>query len=285
MPRFSFVLVSLVALAATALPGAAQLGPEAPRPGAGVRELTLRKTPGTRVEYFRLDRMPDSEDADGARRRAPVGVVQWMRGPLAPRSSGSSGSSGAAGPDGGAPRRAASAQGTPPTRAGWRTAYEVLLFEERTRVLSTERLTPELRELVFREVRDRSGRTVYLAWPPTGPITTTDTVGADIFRREIQLDGDAALPLSAVELARRGETWEGAMPVFEPLSNDFELQWADLQPVPGGRVLRLNREGGRTAATYRFEGDRLVSFEWQRGGLVATAIPVDEFQRWAAVMP
>ena len=232
-----------------------------------VREVTISLPEGTRIEYFRLD-LPSPD----GRRSPPVGVARWITG--------------------------ADPGATVEDGKAWRSELELVLFAEKTRVVHTERISTTRRELVFRELRDRSGRTVRFVWTPDQKAVCTDASGGEVRRREFDLRGGAALPLTLVDVVRRGGQWHGDVRVFEPLAAELDLMTpivtrleAGLDPRAMGsasetsvsgakRVLELWRADGLNAGSYRFDGEALVSFAWQAGGPVATAIPADEFERW-----
>ncbi len=234
------------------LPFAAQKNPQR-NGGEAVRAVVLEAPEGTRVEYFRLDRQGD---------RAPIGLVRWISGP------------------------------DPETEGGWRVENDILFLSEATRVQHTERLHPFDRKLVWREVRERSGRTVRLQWTPEGSPVSYDTVGGPIRRRDLAARGKELLPLALVEFVRSGEQWwSGNFRVFQPLANDFEdLDVRVEEQGYGERVLELRRKEGATGeeiltGRYHFRNGALVLFQWQPGGPVATPIDPVEYERLRGAAP
>jgi len=211
-----------------------------------VREVLVAHPRGTTVEFFRLDLVGDS----GAAATTPAGTVRWVSGP----------------------------DGTVP--GAWRTEIEVSFFAECTRVLLTERVQPKERELVFRELRARSGRTLRFLWTPDQRGVSTETTGGELRRTEFDMRRSAALPLSLVEVARRGGALGGSVHVFQPLTNELEPLDVRLDAAEHGRVLELRR-GSLLAGSYRFDGDRLMGFRWQDGGLEARPI---EAKAYAAML-
>ena len=218
-----------------------------------VRELHLTEAPGTVVEHFRLD--PEGGPSTATSRpEAPIGVARWVRGPL------------------------------PGVEGGWRTACEVHFFQEETRVLHTERLSGELRELVFRELHDETGRTLYFSWTPDGRGASRETIGRDVRRSEFDMPASSALPLSLVELARRDEVVVPEVSLFQPLANEVAAVTASVSRQDGVRVLDLRRAEGLPVGRFEFDGPRLISFRWQSGGPVATAFSEEEYERWLAAL-
>ncbi len=234
--------------------------------GEAVRAVVLEAPDGTRVEHFRLDRRGEAGPGR-ALDRAPIGLVRWISGP------------------------------DPETHGGWRVENEVLFLSEATRVQHTERLHPFERKLVWREVRERSGRTVRLQWTPEGLPVSFDTVGGPIRRRDLTAEGKELLPLALVEFVRSGEQWwSGNFRVFQPLANDFEdLDVRVEEHEDGERVLEMRRketplsEGttgeGILTGRYHFRNGALVLFQWQEGGPVATPIDPAEYERLRGAAP
>lgn len=208
-----------------------------------VRHLRVASAEGTRVQHFRLD------GPEGPGAELPIGVVRWVSGPGDAREPG-----------------------------GWISELHVTFFEERTRILHTEELGRSQRELVFREVRPRSGRTHRLVWTPDGRGTSIETSQGEVTRTEHDLSRGAFLPLSLVELLRRGSTLPERARIYRPLAGAFEDTLLTVSEDARGRELQLRTEtGGR--GRYRIEGDRLVRFAWQDGGPVARVIDETSFER------
>lgn len=208
--------------------------------GRSLKELYLGLPPSTRVEYFRLDRLPLGAAVD--RSPDPCGLVRWI-----------------AGPD-------------PEDSRGWRVEIEATFFETGTRVVHTERLRPRQRELVFREIRAQAGRTLYLVWNPDEGLRSLEMMGGVLRREGIEAGRGALLPLCAIEKVRRGAALSGTTPVFQPLAGAAEpLQFSITEEGPG-RQLELRRADDLLAGSYHFEGRELISFRWQDGGPVASRI-------------
>ena len=145
------------------------------------------------------------------------------------------------------------------------------------RVFAVEELAPEHARLSWREVASGSGRTLRAEWLAGGDsLDVTEWGNGPRLREELGSDEGALLPHYLLEILRRGGMTAGSVPVFEPLSRSIERVEISTYHDPAGRArtVELARRDGTLAGRYRFEGDRLVGFQWQEGG--AFARPVDE---------
>jgi len=233
------VSVALLSLLGAMSPQDAEI-PAHPLEGHAIRELYVGLPPGTRVEYFRLDRKWLVEDSE--RIPGPAGTVRWIVGP------------------------------DPEHEDSWRVEFDAVFFDSNTRVVHIERFRPDVRELVFREIRHQAGRTLYLTWDPEEAIRSLEMMAGELRRKEIDPGRGALFPLSAIEMVRQGIDFQGETPVFQPLvgaTEALELSVTDEGPE---RVFELMRADGLLAGSYRFHGTELVSFRWQDGGPVATRI-------------
>jgi len=219
---------------------------DAPFDGRAIRELYLGLPPGTRVEYFRLDRESLLDEAE--RIPGPSGLVRWISGP------------------------------DPEREGSWRVEFEASFFESNTRVIHTERMQPSVRELVFREVRPKAGRTLYLSWDPAAGVRSLEMMAGELRREELDPGRGALFPLSAVEMVRQGVDFQGSVPVFQPLIGALEALEFSVGDDGPERVLELTREDGLLAGSYRFRETQLVSFRWQDGGAVASRISRAEYE-------
>ena len=215
---------------------------EAPRLQA-VREIHMGSTPGTESAHFRLDSFEALEDADAG----PFGTVRWLQGP---------------------------AMGEEHT---WRAECEVRLLESGKRISHLEQLGPDRRMLNYRELTGSFGRRLQVSWSPGGRVLSTDRAGRQRRRANYVVEAGAAYPLALVELARRGRPLPEKMMVYQPLAGSFEELFIQVIRDVESRTLRLTRRDGSSAGSYRFEGNRLVSFRWQAGGMVATRIDSEEY--------
>lgn len=221
-----------------------------------IRSIAVHPPEETRVEHFRLDAVDwDAELPDPD--TEPLGLVRFVQGPDVEEPA-----------DG-------------PAR---RLEQEITFFDADTRVIHTERLHPVTRRLVWREVREGSGRTLLVDWALHGGMRSTETVGGAVVRRDHDVSRGAFLPLYLLDLARERQSFDGVFRVFLPLSRtieDVRLEtWTEVGTGGSDRfVLSIRRPDGTSAGRYVFEGDRLVAFQWQRGGPVAREISRNEYDR------
>jgi hypothetical protein len=225
-------------LAPQALQAAAQ-APEAPMQSGLVRSLELESLPGTFAQHFRLDR-------EGARAdELPLALMRYVAGPE---------------PDGGV-----------------RADLELAFLADGLRVLHTERADPSLRRLVFRELGERAGRTLFLEGTPEAGFEGYELGGPEVVRHPRGTSGE--LPLFLIEAARLGLTVPEAAAVLDPLSAAFEpLQLATLGG-PEGRVFEARRSDGSLRWRVSLRGQELYEWRFQERGPAAHAIPREEFER------
>jgi hypothetical protein len=219
-----------------------------------------------RVEHFVLER----SDADG--RVRVVGWVEWRRTELA---------------------------------RGRQLQCEVR-FADGERVLHVERLTSNDARLVWREIGERSGRSLFAEWSRDGHGLRMLEWGRDGARRgHIGADGTVVMPLYLIELARAGAATQGRFATFDPLGRrleplvlrtSYELGHArpaaarrdaredDVQgpaaeaPFAPLRTVELVHADGTSAGRYAFEGTELIGFSWQAGGARARRIPAEDWR-------
>ncbi len=172
---------------------------------------------------------------------------------------------------------------------GARVEVEHELFGIDTRVLHVERRPEDAGgerapELVWRELRRRSGRTVSLVRDPaSGGWTSTEwNGGSRAVRRTLTAGEGARLPLELVEACRAG-TAPASARVFDPLGHRIEelaieRRQALVHGVPWTRVL-WTRDDGTLAGEWWFAGAELVAYRYQRGGPVALRVPAAELER------
>ena len=160
-----------------------------PIDSGAVREVRLPPPAEARIEYFRLDAV-DRQPAAEEEPRPPVGVVRWAR---------------IREPD------------------ELRVELEVVFFGAGTRVLHVERMKPDERKLVWREMRVSKGRTVTLEWTVGDPdVHSTEIAGGEVLRSELHPNDGGLFPLFLLEQIRSGSTFEGRFRLFDPLANAFE---------------------------------------------------------------
>ena len=242
-------------------------------PGAAPGSLPAGSAPfgEGRVEHFVLERT----DADG--RERVVGWVEWRRTELA---------------------------------HGRQLQCEVR-FADGERVLHVERLTPADARLVWREIGERSGRSLFAEWMRDGHGLRMLEWGRDGARRgQIGAEGTVVMPLYLIELARGGAATQGRFATFDPLGRrleplvlrtSYELGRARAasarrdagaeareDDLPGSgdgaapfaplRTVELVHADGTSAGSYAFEGTELIAFSWQAGGARARRIPAGEWR-------
>ena len=251
---------ALLLLTALAVPAQDRTSP---LESGDVRELVVQCPPGTRIDYFRLDLPSPPGSGEEERDPSPVGVVRWI-----------------SGPDLEAERP-----------VGLRLETTTTFFDVNTRVIHTEHLRNDERKLVYREVRERGGRTVLLEWNPADELRISETVGTGTRRRRIDSGRGVLLPLYLVDLVRSGASIQGPFDVFGPLAGDvetLELEVRELAATTGDagptaaaqQELVLRREGKLLAGSFVFSDGRLVRFRWQEGGPEATGITAEEYHGW-----
>jgi len=163
-----------------------------------------------------------------------------------------------------------------------RTTY----FDVDTRVIHTEELTPDGPKLVWREVRERSGRTVILDWVGgEWEVASVDWSGLEAERRPIDPARGVVLPSFLLEEVRSGSYLSGGFDVFDPLANGVEELVGSTRtvwlPVPLAAPLRhfvWRRADGTLAGEYWFAGRELVGFRLQAGGPVARRIDAATYE-------
>jgi hypothetical protein len=172
-------------------------------------------------------------------------------------------------------------------------------FADGERVLHVERLTPDDARLVWREIGERSGRSLFAEWTRDGHALRMLEWGRDGARRgRIEGTDTVVMPLYLIELARSGAATQGRYATFDPLGRRLEplvlrtsYELGVARPAlaaapaaePGApatplRTVELLRPDGTSAGRYAFEGDRLVGFRWQAGGARARRIPAAEWR-------
>ena len=216
----------------------------APLSSGDVREVELAAAPGALVRHFRLD-APGA--APGAK---PVGLARWLRA------------------DGGGGRT--------------RLEVETWLPGAAARVLHVEVVGGGEQKLVWREVRERAGRTLLAVGDLAGELRIADTVGGEVRRVSIAAPRDAVFPLELLESVRTEAACAGPRALFEPLSGTVSEVELRLAPLPGPlplRCARLVRADGTSGGVFLFAGTELILYRLQAGGPLATPIGAEEHGR------
>jgi hypothetical protein len=185
----------------------------------------------------------------------------------------------------GVPRVLGVARRTARTEEGeaW-VALEVHLFDERTRVHHAERYSAtEGPRLVYREVRDRTGRTVMLEWDEElGALRSIEYTGArDAHRRSVAPEGGALLWLWCMEEVRAGGELSGELPLYDPVAGRVdpvraETTWLPIHGFPF-RSVTWRRSDGTLSAEFFALGDRILVWRRQRGGAVLQRVDEAEY--------
>ncbi len=161
------------------------------------------------------------------------------------------------------------------------------LWQIRTRVHHVESVTPRGPRLVWRELRERSGRTVRVDWSEDGKrLVQVDWSGAEAVRGESTPESGALLPLFLVASVRDGAFPTGRFDVYDaPSGRVEELRVSVLRcPLAGApglsmRRLELLRADGTLAGDYLFLGRELVAFRVQEGGPVALRVSTVDYRK------
>ena len=211
----------------------------APLANGLVREIELEPRPGTLVQHFRLDAEPAAAGGEAK------GRMRYVTGPD---------------PEG-----------------GLRVELEIQYFDHDLRVIHTELASAEHRLLVFRELFDRGGRTLFLSGAPATGYESYELGGPEIVRHA--LDGTGEFPLLWIEAARRGHEVPATLPLLEPLSSRFEPAFLEETSRDGTRQLTARREDGSRRWCVSFRDGLPVEWRWQDRAPVARAISREEYEQ------
>jgi hypothetical protein len=204
-----------------------------------VRSLDLEPRDGTWAQHFRLERPGARED------EPPVGLARYVSGP--------------------------------DSEGGVRVELELQYLARGVTVIHVEQLSPARRRLVFREVRERGGRTLFLEGAREAGLSGYELGGPEVVKREL---ADGLLPLFLIEAARTGGALPEEATVLDPLA-------ASVEPL---RLLqRVEREGERTFEARRADGSlrwrvtvlagELRELRFQERGPLARPVTTEEFER------
>jgi hypothetical protein len=211
----------------------------APLESGLVRSLELEPLPGTFAQYFLLER-------DGARaNRSPLGLLRYVS--------------------------------APDREGGLHVDVELHFLAEGLRVFHTELAGPARRRLVFREVREGAGRTLFLEGTPTLGFEGYELGVGEVVRHS--RTGYGELPLLLVEAARLGRCLPEELPVLDPLSASFEpLRLSQREEPSEIRILEARRLDGSLRWRVSARGAELTEWRFQERGPVARAVPRAEFE-------
>jgi hypothetical protein len=224
------------------VPGqAARERPPLERPG--LLELSLPERGGVRAEHFQLS-LPGAPGE-------PVGAARLLR-----------------------------VEDQEERRLEWETRF----FDAPVRVLHSERLEPDSLDLVWRELGEGGGRTVRVAFDQSSNALAVNDVGGPAARhRELELGEGAFAPLFLLEQDRAGRLSPGDFRRVDANAGALESVHLASGPAPapwlaGCRISTWTRPDGTLAGRYLFHGDRLLAFQLQEGGPVATAVGPAEYE-------
>lgn len=214
----------------------------APLESGLVRSLELAHAPGTWVQYLRLDRA-------GARAgEPPAALLRYLAGPDA--------------------------------EGGVRVELELQYLDEPLRVLHTEQANRQRRRLVFRELHEHGGRTLFLEGSPA-----TGYQGHELGTREVvrhafdSAAGAGELPLLVLESARMGFPLPADLALLEPLSAAFEPVRLAVDGPGAARVCEVRRSDGSLRWRVTLSGARIEEWRFQERGPAAHAISPEEHAR------
>jgi hypothetical protein len=216
----------------------------APLESGLVRAVELAPPAGTEVEYFRLDAGPAAGD------ELPQALLRYVTGP--------------------------------DPAGGLRVELELQYLAEGLRVIHGERALRGEQRLVFREVGERSGRTLFLQGTPDSGYEGYELGGPTLVRHAFPPGGE--LPLLLIDSARRGLPPPAEGRVLDPLGARFEpvrLSFRGGAPgIPSDeeRTLEARRSDGSLCWRVGFRGNSCTEWRWHEGGPVARAISREEYE-------
>jgi len=204
-----------------------------------VRSIELESRPGTWVQHFRLDR-------EGARAdELPLALLSYV-----------------AGPD--------------PT-GGVHAELELDYLAQGVRVIHVEQASPSLRRLVFRELHERSGRTLFLEGTPETGFQGYELGGREVVRHDQPERGE--FPLLLIESARLGMSTPEHLAVLDPLAAAFEPLELASTSADGVRHFEARRADGSLRWRVSLRGERIEEWRSQERGPAARPISPEEFER------
>jgi hypothetical protein len=172
---------------------------------------------------------------------------------------------------------------------GQQVEWDIYFAAENTRVSHVERLDSTGGNLVWREWRPGSGRTLSVAWASDAQALECVEWGrSQALRTRVEAPHGAVMPLYLLELVRRGDVEQGSFALFDPLARALEQVHVTTTYATRSeddskltlsleRTVELIRDDGTRAGAYTFRGDELVRFRWQDGALSARRIAAEEY--------
>lgn len=202
-----------------------------------VRSLDLEPPPGTWVQHFRLERAGARAD------EAPIGLLRYVAGPD---------------PEG-----------------GERVEVELQYLADGLTLIHTEQTNEARRRIVFREVRERGGRTLFLEGEDGPSWSGYELGGTEVVRHELP---GGALPLFLIEAMRRGEAHPEELAVLDPLAATDELLKLTTRTSGEERVFEARRADGGLRWRVSARDAELLEWRFQERGPVARAIPPADYR-------
>jgi hypothetical protein len=204
-----------------------------------VTSLECAPREGTWIQHFRLDAQGDPE-------RPPVGLLRYVA--------------------------------APDPEGGVRVDLDLRFLVHGVHLVHTEFARPGMRRLVFREVRESGGRTLFLEGAPGAPMQGHELGGPELVRRDSV--GPADLPLLLVESLRLGFPPPERASVVDPLGAVEESLTIETRAAGEGVVAcEARRPDGSLRWAVRLRGSELLEWRFQDRGPTARAIPADEYER------
>ena len=191
------------------------------------------------VQHFRLD-VGEARNA-----RAPVGLARYVSGPDA--------------------------------EGGVHVELELELYSAGVRLIHVEQESVVRRRVVFREIGERAGRTLFLEGRPGGPLLGYELGGPEIVRRATEAGG--CLPLVLLESLRRGARPPAELRVLDPLSAAFESLQLSLADEPA-QVSEARRSDGSLRWRLAYSSGDLTELRFQERGPLARPIAREEYEHW-----
>ena len=154
--------------------------------------------------------------------------------------------------------------------------WQVNFPEAELDIWHVETCEAEARRWIWRERQPRNSRTVDAN--RVGPaIEVTEWGRPCVWRAALPTTGPCLFPLELEERLRVGAVASDTIALFDPLSNSVEAVRIEVGESESGtgaqlRTVDLVRADGSLAGSWTFLERELVSFRWQRGGLIAVRI-------------
>jgi len=159
--------------------------------------------------------------------------------------------------------------------------WQINFPDDELDIWHTETLDASGARWIWRERQERRSRSVVVERKDAG-LNVTEWGRQIVWRRALAADGSSFFPLELEERLRAGEAIPKELAIFDPMGNDIDLLRVVQDNGQAGQqdALRrtdLVRPDGTLAASWTFHGGELLSFAWQRGGLIAVRVAPERF--------